>query len=121
MTLTVCKKICNQCPFSKNSAPGWLGGEIDAQQTLDIMQHEAMFPCHKQRLEDVEETHDGVMSGKIPICRGFMVSARASCKMFGSGGEFGAALLKLQQSMEITKEEKDAVLKRWEFLEHHSV
>ncbi len=120
MKLNVCKKLCNECPFSKNSLNGWLGGAT-VQETLDAMQNEMLFSCHKTRGEDIHQNLSDIVHGKQPICRGFILSAKKSCKMFGQTPINGQALLKLQNEIELTDEDRENILTRWEFKEHHSI
>lgn len=116
MKLTMCKKICNQCPFSKNSMRGWLGPH-SIEEILHVQQMEGLFSCHMTR-ED-ETTVEDIKEGRTPICRGFIASASASCKLFGQNPETGNALRELQD--QITPEEKKEVLPRWEFKNHHEL
>lgn len=118
MNLTVCSKVCNQCPFSKTSLPGWLGG-FSAEDILEAQQKEHLFSCHLHREEDSTENENKIESGEHPICRGFMVSAAASCKSFGQNPLTGRALKELSNSMEITKQEKEEILLRHKFRDHH--
>ena len=118
MNLTVCAKICNQCPFSKTSLPGWLGG-FSADDILEAQQNESLFSCHLHREEDSKENGKKIESGEHPICRGFLVSAEVSCKMFGQNPKTGKALYDLIKTMTITKEEKESVLSRFTFRKHH--
>ena len=120
MKLRVCKKICNECPFKKDSLKSWLG-ELNAQQTLNVQQYEGLFPCHKRRSGEPEQIMKETINGIIPICRGFIVSANLSYKLFGSNPETGQALKKLQMSLNSSEEELNLVLNRKEFLEHHTL
>jgi len=114
--MKTCKKICKECPFSKTSARGWLGHHT-IEEIQHTMQFEGLFSCHMTRTED--STFEDIESGKTPICRGFLASASASCKMFGQHPENGAALRELQK--EITDEEKEQVLTKWDFAVHHDL
>lgn len=121
MELKVCKKLCNECPFTNNSLPGWLG-EATVQETLDAMQFETLFSCHKTRQhEDPNKNLYEVMTGQQPICRGFVLSAKKSCKMFGQHPVNGAALKELQNQIELTEEEREVILTRWEFKDYHTI
>lgn len=114
--MITCKKICNECPFSKNSMKGWLGHH-SIEEIMHTQQMEGLFSCHMQRTEDSIE--DDILNGELPICRGFLASASASCKLFGQNPHTGQSLKRLQD--EITDEEKKQVLTRWEFSAHHTV
>lgn len=112
--MKLCKKICNECPFSQESMPGWLGPH-DVNEILNAQQFETPFSCHKQRTDDTKL--EDIITGKIDICRGFVASASKSCKLFGQGSMFGQDLRNLQD--EITEEDKELVLTRWDFRTHH--
>lgn len=118
MNLTICKKLCNECPFSKNSLPGWLGSHT-VQGILDSQQFEGLFSCHKVRGENESENEKKILSGEHPICRGYVLSATVSCKVFGQNGKTGKELRRLQNENRPSDEEKELILKRWEFKEHH--
>lgn len=112
--MKICKKICNQCPFSKDSAPGWLGPHT-VEEILNSQQFEIPFSCHKKRKDD--STITDILNKKLQICRGWVASASKSFKLFGQHPQFGFVLKKLQD--EITQEDKEAVLTRNEFQEYH--
>lgn len=95
---------------------GWLGHHT-IEEIQHTMQFEGLFSCHMARKED--STYEDIENGKLPICRGFLASASASCKMFGQNPENGAALRELQK--QITKEDKAQVLTKWEFAAHHDL
>lgn len=117
MKLTVCKKICAECPFSKSSPKGWLGSH-SLQGVLDAQQDEKLFSCHLQRKEGM--TIDDIECGDVKICRGFLVSASKSDITFGQNPETGKELRKLQAMVESeAKEDKNTILSRQEFEEHH--
>lgn len=42
------KSPCDECPFRKDSLPGWLGGNT-ALQTFRHVTNEGDFACHKTR------------------------------------------------------------------------
>ena len=118
MNLTICNAICNECPFRKASLPGWLG-DLTCEETLETQQYEGIFPCHKKRVDDPQENLERTLNGDMPICRGFIVSATLSCKRFGQNPQYGNALAELQDSIEITDDERENTLTQWDFREHH--
>ena len=118
MNLRVCRTVCKECPFSKRSPKGWLGG-LSAQETLDAMQYETLFSCHLHREEDTEQNLKNIENGTHPICRGFLISATKSCKLFGQNPETGKALFELQSNLIITEKDKEDTLTRWDFLNYH--
>ena len=40
------KKPCKECPFRRESMPGWLG-PWGAQDIINHLQFDGVFPCHK--------------------------------------------------------------------------
>ena len=116
--MRACNAVCKQCPFMEGSAQGWLGGAT-VQETLDFMQHEFPFTCHLHRDEDTNITD--TIAGKYPICRGFLLSASKSHKLFGSHPQTGKELARLQAQVEkeTQPEEWGEVLSRREFAEYH--
>lgn len=113
--MKICKKICNQCPFRKNSLQGWLGPhEVD--EILETMQFDGLFSCHMRRTED--STMNDIIVGDLPICRGYVASASASFKLFGQNA-YGQLMRPLQK--QITQEDKEAVLDRRTFKKHHTI
>lgn len=114
MKLTMCRHICGECPFRKDSAPGWLGPHT-VDEIMNAQQFEQLFSCHRTR--DDETTVEAIINGEYPICRGFIASASASCKLFGQNIEYGQALRELQD--QITDNDKQSVLTRQTFRQHH--
>ncbi len=112
--------MCGECPFRKDSLQGWLGGET-IEDTLNAQQFEQLFSCHTHRTDDVVENERLIRDGKQPICKGFLLSAKLSAKMFGQNVANGAELKRLTNEMTISDEEKENTLKRWEFREHHTL
>ncbi len=118
-SLSVCAKVCKECPFKRGSLKGWLGG-LSIEETLEHMNKERFFSCHMTRGEDTEENFIQIIQGKQPICRGFMISAQKSAKLFGNGLTASRALKALQENIDVTEEEKDEVMTAWEFRKYHS-
>jgi hypothetical protein len=106
-----------ECPFSKSSPKGWLGSH-SLQGVLNAQQEGKLFSCHLQRKDGM--TVEDIESGEVKICRGFLVSASKSDITFGQNPETGEALRKLQALVESEdKEDKNTILSREEFEEHH--
>lgn len=79
----VCKKLCNECPFSKNSAPGFLPG-YNVTDFQNMMQRDIFFPCHMMMPDrdlTMEETSRLVKMGQMKMCRGYLESMIKSCVM----------------------------------------
>lgn len=117
MKLTVCSKLCVECPFSKNSLKGWLGAHT-LDDIVECQENEDLFSCHMARKEDM--CAEDIESGKVKICRGYVASATKSNKIFGEDTENGPELMRLQKLIrEEDKEDPDIILSIDEFLEHH--
>lgn len=92
---------CNECPWRRNSAPGWLG-PYDAQKWLDIAHGEAPIACHQTICED-ESWEGGVLQ-----CKGAAI--------------FRHNLFKLPRNPEVAIGPSDVVTvfrTNQEFLAHH--
>ncbi len=117
MKLTVCSKLCSECPFSKASPKGWLGFHT-LDGVLEAQQREELFSCHLARKDEM--TSGNIESGEVKICRGYIASATKSGINFGQNYKNGRELKRLQAL--ITKEAKEdgnIILSRDEFKEHH--
>jgi hypothetical protein len=117
MNLTVCTKLCAECPFSANSLKGWLGPHtIDA--VIDAQEKEDLFSCHLARKDDM--TIDEIESGAVRMCRGYIASSTKSGIVFGDNDKNGKELRRLQQIIiKEDKENQDIILAQGEFKEHH--
>ncbi|MBL4773399.1 MAG: hypothetical protein JKX98_07290 [Alcanivoracaceae bacterium] len=117
MNLTMCSKLCVECPFSANSLKGWLGAHT-IEAVLESQLNEDLFSCHMARKDEM--TADNIESGEIKICRGYIASATKSGKFFGESDINGKELKRLQeQIIKDGKENEDIILSRDEFKEHH--
>lgn len=117
MKLTVCSKLCTECPFSKASPKGWLGFHT-LDGVLKAQQEEGLFSCHLARKDEM--TSDNIESGEIKICRGYIASATKSGIIFGQNHKNGQELKRLQVLItKESKEDENIILSRDEFKEHH--
>ena len=117
MNLTVCSKLCSECPFSTASPKGWLGFHT-LDGVLEAQKKEELFSCHLARKDEM--TSDNIASGEVKICRGYIASATKSGITFGQNHKNGHELKRLQ--MLITKEAKEdnnIILSQEEFTTHH--
>lgn len=115
--MKVCSRVCNECPFSSNSLPGYLGPHA-TNDIIQMMNFEHPFSCHLHR--DEETTYDDIKNGLVPVCRGFMVSASLSCKMFGGSLEFGSDLKRIQDQVKKDMIEKEgSILNKVDFIKYH--
>lgn len=118
LKLSICEKVCPQCPFRKNAGPGWLGPH-SVEEIQETMSREALFSCHMKRTDDVEFNKMAVEVGQHPICRGFVISASKSCKRFGGNPDTGQELWRLQEGLDRSSPEFDEIMSIYEFIEHH--
>ena len=79
--MSVCAKLCNECPFSDKSLSGWLGG-YSFEDIQAFMRAEVSFPCHKMVDEqmDVFTANYKVQSGEMKLCRGYVETMIKSCQ-----------------------------------------
>ncbi len=118
MKLTVCSKLCSECPFSANSPKGWLGSH-SLGGVLAAQNEEKPFSCHLARKEDM--TSDSIESGQVKICRGYVASATKSGIMFGDNEVNGPELQRLQQLIiSEDREDPNIILSQDEFVVHHA-
>lgn len=117
MNLTICKTLCNECPFSTSARKGWLG--LHSLDGILVAQQESrLFSCHMLRKIDMKPRD--VESGAVRICRGFIASASKSGLRFDESTEQGRALRKLQIRVEQeARENPEIILSRDEFEVHH--
>lgn len=118
MNLTICAKICRECPFSKNAIRGYLDYHTP-EEILDAMNRDLPFSCHMQRGDDPEKNMKELLAGKQKVCRGFVAAASKSCKRFGQHPYYGKEMRKLQEL--ITDQDKEEVLTKWQWTEYHKI
>jgi hypothetical protein len=99
------KEPCKECPFRKTSLKGWLGGELTAKQTHDMVLGEADFACHKTRSKPLD---------KMSRCKGSQIFLLNHCKL----PKFNQPLAKaLKQTEREGHKENDYL--GFDFIEHH--
>ncbi len=114
----VCKKICNECPFSNTSAKGWLA-DYTTEDFKTFMNNEALFPCHMQRYEDGMtqiDVEDEILHGGMRICRGYVESMIKSCKMPKSND----ILIEVREQVKLEGLSEQS-MPIWEFIKHHTI
>lgn len=80
--MSVCKKLCNECPFSNKSLSGWLGG-YTVDDISVFHRQETSFPCHKMMTENnltQTEADKAIKNGSMKLCRGYVESIIKSAK-----------------------------------------
>lgn len=94
---------CDECPFRKNSIPGWLGAET-AESTFHHVTNEGDFACHKTRSKPLS-----LMSR----CKGSLLFLKKACKSPKYNEELKVALKK-------EKGDTSNILLVNEFFNHHN-
>lgn len=106
------KQPCNQCPFRKNSLPGYLGeGTYNPELFLSTMEH-SPIPCHitmDWENPDFELTEEMIYDSP---CVGSLQFMKNSCKIPRSIG-YRKLAEPFQKNDEVFNWKK-------EFIEHHS-
>lgn len=114
--MSVCKKICNECPFSNKSLNGWLGG-YSIEDVISFQRNETSFPCHKMMSENnisQAQADKAIKNGTMKLCRGYVESMVKSCK-----SPFGNKLL-VQAIAEVKAEGlSEDSMAIWDFKKHH--
>ncbi len=106
-----CKVPCGECPFRKNSLPGYLGG-FSTTETFQAVTSEDDFDCHLTRDENDEGEEVERMS-----CAGRMLFASNLAKQFRRK-DLEAVRLELKNN---TPEHiKENILSYQEFKKHHN-
>jgi len=104
-------KPCGDCPFRKNSLPGWIGNWSDPEELLSASQSEAGFPCHTSFDNSELTVQEACDSPKVHVCVGSLQMSRNSFKMYRN--PILAAWAKLVGKSE-------SVLSDWDFVKHHT-
>lgn len=109
-----CKVPCSECPFRKNSLPGYLGG-FTAEETIRVAVSESNFDCHLTR---IDENGNGIPedSKKRKACAGRMLFATNTAKSFRRPE---LEQVRLQLKNKTSQKVKDNILSYLEFIKHH--
>lgn len=97
------KQPCNECPFRRNSAKGWLGG-FTVEETLCAARSEDAFDCHLTR--GTEE---------VKSCAGRLLFAVKTCKSFRNKELESARLELKEQNKDLSN------ILGFDFAEHHNI
>lgn len=97
---------CEQCPFRKNSAPGWLG-PWNVQDFEQMYNGDANFICHSSIDKNVEHT-----------CVGYVLIRVNSLKV---SRDKNSMLAKLERLYQKIKNKNDCFQWWHEFAAHHKV
>jgi hypothetical protein len=104
------RQPCNECPYRKDSAPGYLGSEsYNPNAFLTQLELELLHPCH---MTVDWEADDESQVLEAPICAGALQFAKNICKMLQPYPESLRKELKVDDSIVFGT--------RHEFVSHHS-
>lgn len=103
-------KPCNECPFRKNSLPGWLGEWSSPEELFGfVITAEQSFPCH---LSMTDRNGDDKPQSDMSYCRGAVMFMKKIGKL-----PRNRELAKMVNS--VNREELDNILDLPGFLSHH--
>lgn len=112
--MNVCKKICNECPFSNKSLNGWLA-DYTIEDFISFQRADVAFPCHMITSENmsINEVELAIKRGELKLCRGYVESMIKSCK--------APINPLLKEVIEEVKKEglSENSMAIWEFKKHH--
>lgn len=113
MAIRVCGTLCNDCPFSNVSIPGFLA-TYELQDFVDFFNHDVLFPCHKTVPfeSNVTTVASLIKNGKLPLCRGYVECMAKSAKL-PKDTEFAAIV------NSVRKECSESSMTFWQFKERH--
>lgn len=101
---------CAECPWRRESAPGWLGASTPEEFMLQA-QSEIRMPCHCHVDYEQEDWEDQIEDA--PRCAGHAIFLKNSCKMPREPG--------LKQFVnEVNKDTTKVFNWPHEFLAHHN-
>lgn len=117
MCKLTCEKICKECPFSKNSLPGYLA-DYSTQDILNVMQWEWAFICHLMIDEDMtwDVAKKKILDGEKKMCRGFVESIIKSCQSPKHSDLLKACIAEVRE-----KGLSDESMAKWDFVKHHTL
>ena len=109
------KKPCDECPFRKNSLPGWLGPWEALGLHRYVMDSEKPFSCHmtirdKVDLVSGEETTTSVENTELCV---------GSILYMNKGGKLARDPFLAEQQDRFEKDSTEDILSVKQFLEHH--
>ncbi len=112
-----CSKICKECPFSKNSLPGFLA-DYTPQDIVDFMNREDLFPCHMMMPDenlDQSDVEKMIKNGELKLCRGYVESIIKSAKL-PRNNKFLLDAMKCVRESGVSENSMPI----WEFVKHHT-
>ena len=107
---------CNECPFRRSSAPGWLG-PWEPQELLQVISHDP-FACHQTIRDDYDSWEPQPEDDDIQMCAGSAIYLNNKFERSRIG-----FIAEYQNDMKSVSDEiKQSVFNRPnEFVEHHNV
>lgn len=74
---------CRECPFSKSTMPGWIGGYDEPADLHRLVSNEVRMPCHLTiEYDDVSEGDVAQQERRAPTCVGYLAYANNTAKLF---------------------------------------
>lgn len=101
------KKPCKQCPFRKQSLPGWLGDASPEQFIATVMNDEEM-PCHSTVDYTDKHWRRSLRTKKVSYCKGSLIFFSNICK------------LSRDRARPTAEPSEDVFRSPQEFLKHHT-
>jgi len=110
-------KPCNQCPFRKVSAAGWLG-DATAEDFIQSALNDELMPCHSTVDYTKKDWKTKMMTAKSQVqhCAGARIMYRNQCKRSKD-----ATFMAAERDGKVANVEPSEAVFTWrnEFLEHH--
>jgi hypothetical protein len=80
--MKVCKSLCDACPFSRTSMPGFLA-DYKVTDFQNFIRFDFPFPCHKLIHGDMSsnEVRELIEREELLLCRGYVESMVKSAKL----------------------------------------
>ena len=106
-----CEKMCDQCPWRKNSAPGWLGA-ANPEDFIQAIRQEGKLPCHAMVDYENEDWKEHLDDDEILHCAGAILATKKMCKMPHN----------LEHAQLVSEAQPDENhMNHFEFIEHHDI
>lgn len=114
MSHPIKRKMCKECPFKRDSIPGYLGAASgDPKAFLDPHWNGVTrLPCHMKVNWEKENSQE--LAKKAPLCQGFLTMCKNSAKM--------PLNIEAANEVSVTERNVDDVF-NWlpEFMDHHKL
>jgi hypothetical protein len=111
------KKPCKECPFRRNSVPGWLGDLSGQPEVFVDAIDNTIIPCHMRVEWDEEMEENLVIDGEQNPCIGALSFCKNSVKFPRAARQKGTAYYNLIKQ---AVENPDVFQWRNEFVKHHT-